>query len=149
AVIVEADRELQGRFDNSALVAQVEYLKALAIGRVGRVDDFTEALSAIVQKFPADSLVTPLAKENIAFIGQNPELFVNRVNALQDKDKSRVAFVDEPHMTPWPLLTIQGDYRTGVALVTEKPVEKKNAEKEKAAVAKAPDKVEKIAAFEQ
>src|SRR5690606_34161800 len=97
AVIAEADRELQGRFDNSGLVAQVEYLKALAIGRVGRVDDFTEALSAIVHKFPSDSLVTPLAKENITFIAQHPELFVNRVNALQDKDKSRVAFVDEPH----------------------------------------------------
>ena len=117
AVIAEADRELQGRFDNSALVAQVEYLKALAIGRVGRVEDFTKALFTIVQQFPSDSLVTPLAKENIIFIEQNPAMFVNRVNALQDRDKSRIAFVDEPHMTPSPLLTIEGDYRTSVALV--------------------------------
>lgn len=130
-VIKEADRELQHRFENTALVAQVEYLRALAIGRVGRVSDFAEALTTIIQKFPSDSLVTPLAKENLVFMEQNQNMFVHRVNALQDVDKSRQTFVDEPHMTPWPALRIYGDYRTGTALAVvtpEPPIEPKKEE---------------------
>ena len=128
AVIQEADRELQNRFENTALVAQVEYLRALAIGRVGRVEDFVDALELITQKFPNDSLVTPLAYENMAFIEHNPNMFIHRVNALQDVDRGRVTFVDEPDMTPWPALRIYGDYRSGTALAVaepERPVEPK------------------------
>lgn len=121
AVIQEADRELQNRFENTALVAQVEYLRALAIGRVGRVNDFVEALQSITQKFPTDSLVTPLVYENLAFIENNPNMFINRVNALQDVDRGRVTFVDEPDMTPWPALHIYGDYRSGTALAIAEP----------------------------
>lgn len=121
AVIQEADRELKNRFENTALVAQVEYLRALAIGRVGRVNDFVDALEDITQKFPNDSLVTPLAYENMAFIAQNPNMFINRVNALQDVDRGRVTFVDEPDMTPWPALRIYGDYRSGTALAVAEP----------------------------
>ncbi|SFS86045.1 Tetratricopeptide repeat-containing protein [Sphingobacterium wenxiniae] len=123
AVIRQANEELEGVFQTSGMVAQIEYLKALAIGRVGRVSDFTNALEKIIEKYPTDSLVVPLAQENIAFIEKNPGLFVNRVNALQDIDKSRIAFVDEPDMTPWPALRIDGDYRTGVAIAQVKPKE--------------------------
>ncbi|WP_437922251.1 tetratricopeptide repeat protein [Sphingobacterium sp. LRF_L2] len=121
AVIKQANEALATVFENTGMVVQVEYLKALAIGRVGRVEDFNHALQKIVDKYPHDSLVTPLAKENIAFIENNPDLFIHRVNALQDRDRGRVAFVDEPDMTPWPALYIQGDYRTGLALVKDKP----------------------------
>lgn len=127
AVIKQANEELQGNFQTTGMVAQIEYLKALAIGRVGRVSDFTNALTSIVEKYPQDSLVVPLAVENLAFIDSNPGLFINRVNALQDIDKKRIAFVDEPHMTPWPALNIDGDYRTGIAIVKEEP--KKEEEK--------------------
>ncbi|QBQ42344.1 tetratricopeptide repeat protein [Sphingobacterium psychroaquaticum] len=123
AVIKQANEELEGVFQRTGMVAQIEYLKALAIGRVGRVDDFTNALGKIVEKYPEDSLVVPLAMENIAFVEKNPSMFVNRVNALQDIDKSRIAFVDEPDMTPWPSLDINGDYRTGVAIIKPKPKE--------------------------
>src|SRR5690606_36704278 len=121
AVIQEAERELKNRFENTALVAQVEYLRALAIGRVGRANDFVDALEDITQKFPNDSLVPPLAYENMAFIAENPNLFINRVNALQDVDRGRVTFVDEPDMTPWPALRIYGDYRSGTALAVAEP----------------------------
>ncbi|WP_244927459.1 type IX secretion system periplasmic lipoprotein PorW/SprE [Sphingobacterium alkalisoli] len=138
-VISEADKDLKERFANTGLVAQVEYLRALAIGRVGRVDDFTEALNDIVAKYPADSLVVPLAKENLAFIVQHPDYFTHRVNALQDIDKSRVAFIDEPHMTAWPSLGIDGDYRTGTAIVQEIP-----KPKEELLIAKVEPKVEQL-----
>jgi len=120
-VIKQANKDLEGVFQTTSLVAQIEYLKALAIGRVGRVSDFTDALEKIVEKYPQDSLVVPLAIANLDFVEKNPELFVHRVNALQDMNKSRIAFVDEPDMTPWPALYIEGDYRTGVAIVQEKP----------------------------
>ena len=127
-VIKQANEELQGGFEASTMLAQIEYLKALAIGRVGRVSDFTDALEKLVDNYPLDSLVLPLAIENLSFIDSNPNLFVNRVNALQDIDKSRIAFVDEPDMTPWPALNIDGDYRTGVALVQPKKEEELKAE---------------------
>lgn len=143
-VIKEANETLEGVSQSSGMVTQIEYLKALAIGRVGRVEDFTNALLKVIDKYPTDSLVVPLAKENIAFIASNPNLFVNRVNALQDIDKSRIAFVDEPDMTAWPSLNINGDYRTGVAVVKEKPVVKEElAPKKEPVVAKVEEKVEK------
>lgn len=120
-VIKQANEALEGGSESSGIVTQIEYLKALAIGRVGRVDDFTAALLKLIDKYPTDSLVVPLAIDNLAFIEANPTLFMYRVNALQDIDKSRIAFVDEPDMTAWPSLDINGDYRTGVALVREKP----------------------------
>lgn len=140
AVIREADIDLKERFENTALVAQVEYLRALAVGRVGRVEDFTTTLERIIERYPNDSLVVPLAKENLAFIAENPQYFVNRANALQDIDKSRIAFVDEPDMTAWPSLGIYGDYRTGTAIVKElpKPIEEP---KKEAVVAKVEEKV--------
>lgn len=139
AVIREADKDLKERIENTALVAQVEYLRALAIGRIGRVEDFQEALKSIVDKHPQNSLVTPLALENLTFIEQNPSLFVNRVNALQDINSKRIPFIGEPDMTAWPSLNINGDYRSSVALVQplpksveEKPIEKLvNVEKDK------------------
>ncbi|WP_238387231.1 type IX secretion system periplasmic lipoprotein PorW/SprE [Sphingobacterium olei] len=139
-VITEADKDLKERFENTGLVAQVEYLRALAVGRVGRVEDFTEALNDIVAKYPTDSLVVPLAKENLAFIAQYPNYFTNRVNALQDIDKSRIAFIDEPHMTAWPSLGIDGDYRTGTAIVQEKP-----KPKEEIKIAKVEPAIEQVA----
>ncbi|MBL1407731.1 tetratricopeptide repeat protein [Sphingobacterium sp. C459-1T] len=140
AVIREADVDLKERFENTALVAQVEYLRALAVGRVGRVEDFTATLEGIVERYPSDSLVVPLAKENLVFIAENPQYFVHRVNALQDMDKSRVAFVDEPDMTAWPSLGIYGDYRTGTAIVKEIPKPKEEPKKE-VVVAKVGEKV--------
>ena len=144
-VIKLANEELAGVFQTSGMVAQIEYLKALAIGRVGRVEDFTNALTKLVEKYPADSLVTPLAKDNIAFIASNPNLFINRVNALQDIDRSRIAFVDEPDMTPWPDLFINGDYRTGVALVKDKPKEEKPKAEVEEKKAKTEDEQREIA----
>jgi len=126
-VIEQADRALTEVFEASGMSAQLAYLRALAIGRVGSVSDFEDALRGIVEKYPTDSLVLPLAKANLEFIGENPDLFINRVNALQDISTNRTAFVDEPSMTPWPALHIEGDYRTGVAIAQKEP--KKNEEK--------------------
>ena len=120
-VIEEVDKILAAHpaSTDSSIIAQLEYLRALAIGRVKRVENFEEELRAIVEKYPQDSLVTPLVEEHLAFMDENPQFFFSRVNAIQDVDRSRETFVDEPYMTPWPDLYIHGDYRTGVALEEE------------------------------
>jgi len=129
AVIKQADTDLQGAFREQAMAAQIAYLRALAIGRVGLIDAFKTALDDIIVAYPSDSLVVPLARANKQFIEEHPSMFVNRVNALQDKDNFRVSFLDEPDMTPWPSLHIAGDYRTAVAISlppeTENPLPKK------------------------
>lgn len=144
AVIQQVDEELQHTEDKQSIVAQLRYLQSLAVGRVGRVDDFVKSLDKIVLDFPKDSLVTPLAKENLLFVQNNPTMFDTRVNALQDIKSDRIAFVDEPSMTEWPALSINGDYRTGIALPTKKIPEKEKP-KEKV-VAKVEEKkvVEKV-----
>ncbi|WDF69450.1 gliding motility protein [Sphingobacterium oryzagri] len=123
AVIKQANDVLVGTSLQHGMAAQIAYLKALAIGRVGRLTDFTYALEQIVTKYPDDSLVVPLVIENQNFIANNPSLFTHRVNALQDKDNLRIAFVEEPNMTPWPALFIDGDYRTAEAIKkTDQPI---------------------------
>lgn len=116
AVIKQADVDLQGAFREQPMAPQIAYLRALAIGRVGLIDAFKGALDDIIVSYPLDSLVVPLARANRAFMEEHPSMFVNRVNALQDKDNLRVSFLDEPDMTPWPSLHINGDYRTAVAI---------------------------------
>ncbi|GHE43213.1 hypothetical protein GCM10017764_28030 [Sphingobacterium griseoflavum] len=139
AVIEQATEVLAGTSRASQMASQVAYLKALSIGRVGRVEDFMGALQEIIEHYPADSLVVPLAREHKRYMVHHPELFANRVNALQDKDKQRVAFVDEPDMTPWPALRINGDYRTASPLASsykDQLAEQKAAEPQDGAIKK-------------
>lgn len=136
-VVQEVDKILAAHpaSTTSSITAQLAYLKALAVGRLERVEDFERELRAIVDTYPQDSLVTPLAEEHLAFIEENPQFFFTRVNAIQDVDRSRETFVDEPNMTPWPELYIRGDYRTGVALEEEiKRVEADEKAKERLAI---------------
>jgi len=123
-VITEVDHQIKTTEGKHSLLVQLEYLRALAIGRTARVEDFVQALEGIVTKFPEDSLVVPLAQENIAFVAEHPNLFINRVNALQDIKSGRIAFVDEPHMTAWPELLIHGDYRSGQIIAKKEEAKK-------------------------
>ncbi|HLR00028.1 MAG TPA: tetratricopeptide repeat protein [Sphingobacterium sp.] len=129
-VIKEVDKVLSGDFPSVSIAPQLRYLRALAVGRVERVHDFQNELKNIIQDYPADSLVTPLAKEHLAYIEDNPSLFVHRVNAIQDQDLERESFVDEPYMTPWPALYIQRDYRTGIAIAEDTPKKENEQGKE-------------------
>lgn len=123
AVIAEADRHLEADYMSERIVSQIQYLRALSLGRTASVQDFKTALGDIVEAYPQDSLVTPLAMENLAYMDSNQGQFANRTQALYDIDYERVAFANEPNMTPWPSLVISGDYRTSVALHEDEPEE--------------------------
>lgn len=122
-VIQEADKHLGIDYMAEGIVSQIQYLRALAIGRTASVGDFKTALQDIVDTYPQDSLVTPLAIENLAYMDEHAAQFARRASALYEIDYDRVAFVNEPNMTPWPSLIIDGDYRTSIALHEEKSEE--------------------------
>lgn len=123
-VVEESDQILTKGFTNEKLLAQIDYLKTLAIGHIGNVKDFTVALEYITSQYPQDSLVTPLATEHLAYLKNHPDQFLDTLSALQNLDAERIAFIDEPTMTPWPELVINRNYRTSVAIAKKEPEKK-------------------------
>lgn len=87
--------------------SQLAYLRALAVGRTAGVDDFESSLSQLVERFPEDSLVTPLAKQHLAYIDLHRDTLATRTFALDEPDRARERFVDEPVVTLWPQLMIE------------------------------------------
>ncbi|SEK18223.1 type IX secretion system periplasmic lipoprotein PorW/SprE [Parapedobacter koreensis] len=105
-VIEEVERLLRQKPERQQLISQLGYLRALALGRTAPLDTFENALQQLVNDFPADSLITPLANQHLAFIAANRDTLAARTYALQAADESRERFVDEPTMTLWPQLVI-------------------------------------------
>ena len=93
-------------------MAQIAYLKTLAIGRMESTNAFTNSLQQLIAAYPKDSLITPLAKEHLAYMEDNPSFFAGRSVALQENDVHRLTFIDQPHMTEWPALRKEKDYPT-------------------------------------
>ncbi len=86
--------------------SQLAYLRVLALGKTTALATFEDALTQLATDFPDDSLVTPLAKQHLAFIEANRDTLASRAYALYAVDRDRERFVDEPTMTLWPQLVI-------------------------------------------
>ena len=61
---------------------QFAYLKALALGNTQKLPPFLASLNAIVIKYPENTEITPLVKQQIAFITSNRSVFDQRPTAL-------------------------------------------------------------------
>ncbi|WP_444850850.1 type IX secretion system periplasmic lipoprotein PorW/SprE [Parapedobacter tibetensis] len=105
-VVEEVTRILDEGHSRQQTLSQLSYLRALAWGRTSAIDTFEHALTQIVEDFPDDSLITPLASQHLAFIASNRDTLATRLFALQGIDEERERFVDEPTMTLWPQLII-------------------------------------------
>ena len=105
-VIGGVNRILGQQQGREQIRSQLAYLRALAVGRVDSLDAFEYALRELTETFPEDSLVTPLARQHLAFIDSHRDTLAGRVFALQEVDSGRERFVDEPALTPWPQLVI-------------------------------------------
>lgn len=107
-VITTVDQLLadQGTVDPS-LAAQLSYLKALAIGYTATAPIFEASLMELVESYPADNLVTPLAAQHLAFIAANQLEFAEREVALVEADAAQQLFSDQSALLPWPQLVIQ------------------------------------------
>lgn len=105
-VIQIIDGLTQQAYDDQPTWAQLAYLRALAWGRIAGIDTFEQALVQLVNDYPGDSLVRPLANQHLAYIAAHRDTLTTRQYALQHIDESRERFVDEPTMTLWPQLAI-------------------------------------------
>lgn len=82
--------------------AQFAYLRALAVGRIAPVDNFKQELLSVVENFPADSIVKPLAQFQLAFIDSLHEDFAKRSIAIAPNDSLSNNFLAASGLTPWP-----------------------------------------------
>jgi len=106
SVIQMVDSLFQQPHEQQPVLVQLAYLRALALGRISPLDTFETALVELIENFPDDSLIRPLANEHLAFIAQNRAALQARQFALQHVNEGRERFVDEPTMTLWPQLVI-------------------------------------------
>src|SRR5690606_26202954 len=105
-VIRMVDSLFQQPHEQQPTLVQLAYLRVLALGRTSSIDTFEHALVQLVETFPNDSLIRPLANQHLACIAENRETLAARQYALQSADEGRQRFVDEPTMTLWPQLVI-------------------------------------------
>ena len=71
AAVIDSVPLLQKDNPNNRFSAQLAYLQALAAGHNETAGPFKDSLEQIVKRFPNDKLITPLAKQNLAYISAN------------------------------------------------------------------------------
>ena len=103
-VINDAD-DLLKRYPDSRFAAQLYYLKAIAAGHQETLPPFLVDMQRIVDKYPDDPLVTPLAKQHLAYIEANKAEVAARPVVLSGDDPNEIPF------TPPVAYQIQTEYR--------------------------------------
>lgn len=106
AVIAEVDEVLGQGHTQRERLSQLSYLRSLAVGRTSGIDGFEQSLQSLVNGFPEDSLITPLAKQHLQYIEENRDMLAARQYAILGVEEGRERFVDEPVITLWPQLVI-------------------------------------------
>jgi tetratricopeptide (TPR) repeat protein len=90
--VARAD-EMIKLYPNNDFLAQVYYLRAIALGHQQKLDPFTAELDEIEQKFPNDRLIAPLVKQHLSFIEANKADLAARDTVLLDSDPNEVPFM--------------------------------------------------------
>ena len=83
-------------YPDNKLSAQLAYLRAISGGHLERLAPFREELVQIVNKYPADRLITPLVKQHLAYIDAHMAEMATYPVALTDNDTGEVPFKQEP-----------------------------------------------------
>jgi len=71
---------------------QLNYLRAISIGRTQPIDSLVAAFTAITTAYPEDRLIVPLVKDHLAYIASHKEEFSKRRIALPDFDANEPRF---------------------------------------------------------
>jgi tetratricopeptide (TPR) repeat protein len=82
-------------YPNSDFLAQIYYLRAIALGHGQQLEPFTAELEEIGTKFPNDRLIAPLIKQHISFIADNKANLAARDTVLVDSDPNEVPFMQQ------------------------------------------------------
>lgn len=100
SVITEVN-SITTQFPGNQLNPQLNYLRAIAIGRTQQIDSLTAAFKGIVNLYPDDRLITPLVKDHLAYISSHMDEFRKRKIALPDFDMNEPRFfASEPLPVP-------------------------------------------------
>ncbi|WPU95152.1 tetratricopeptide repeat protein [Mucilaginibacter sabulilitoris] len=105
-VIGSAD-DLLKRYPDNQFSVQLLYLKAIAAGHQEKLPPFMTDMQQIVTKYPDDQLVTPLAKQHLAYIEANKTEVAARPVVLTEEDPNEIPF------TPPVAYQKQTEYRKG------------------------------------
>lgn len=92
-------------FSARKAAAQLDYLRALGIGRTQKLPLLETAFKELVAKYPDDKLIVPLVQQHLTFIELNRDAMASRVVALVDNDPNEAIFVEEPVNQPVQLPT--------------------------------------------
>lgn len=79
--------------------AQLDYLKALAIGHTQKAPTFVSELETILRKYPTDTLIASRIKDQLSFIEKNKATFYERPKALLSYDPNDTQSL-APALTP-------------------------------------------------
>ncbi len=96
--VTRAD-ELIALFPGNSFLAQVYYLRLIAMGHQQKLDPFKLELQEILDKFPDDRLIVPLVKQHLTFIAANEDEIAAREVVLTDTDPTEVPFMQKPQVT--------------------------------------------------
>ncbi len=90
-------------FTGRPFPAQLDYIRALAVGRTRKLPQLEAAFKELVSAYPDDKLIVPLVKEHLEYINSNRAQLSERTVALVDNDPDRDRFVQEPDNQPVPV----------------------------------------------
>lgn len=90
--VISAVNQTIAQYPSSQLNPQLNYLKAIAIGRTHQIDSLVAAFNMIVTSYPEDKLIVPLVKDHLAYIAAHMEEFKTRKYALPDFNPAEPRF---------------------------------------------------------
>ena len=84
--------ELMKQYPGNKFSAQLYYLQTIAQGHFEQAGPFKDSLQQLVKIYPADKLVTPLAKQHLIYLAANDAAIQSRNTVLADVDPKEVPF---------------------------------------------------------
>ncbi|SDP98202.1 Tetratricopeptide repeat-containing protein [Mucilaginibacter sp. OK268] len=92
AQVISSADDLLKRYPDNRFSAQLFYLKAIAAGHQEKLPPFMADMKQIVEKYPDDVLITPLAQQHLAYINANLAEVANRPVVLNNEDPNEIPF---------------------------------------------------------
>lgn len=98
--------QVREQFPGNTLMPQLAYLEALSTGHLQSLPAFESRLRELTGAFPADSLVTPLARLHLGYIAKNRQSLAGRPYAIMKNDPAEARWT-EPEKEAAPALALQ------------------------------------------